>query len=218
MNLLLVFLTTLACAAAAAFGVAAWRARAEAERRSAARVAALASALASSGDGPAEAPQPVPVPSMFGSATTDTRLLTKPAIATAIAAAFLIAGGALLRNDAQPEAASRPDAAPLELLSRHHVHDGRRLTVTGVVRNPSTGTPLSEVAALVFAFNRGGERVASGRAALDVAVLEPGHDAPFSVTMADLPDVGRYQLGFRTPAGPLRHIDRRAAGQLVSAR
>lgn len=231
MDFILVVLTVLAFAAAGIFAMAAWKARAEAEQRSAARVAALASALASDpgsgirdqGSGTTEpgtlerpdpgSPSPDPQ-SMFASATADGRPLTKPAIATAVAALILIAGGTALRNDAHPAAAPAETAA-LELVSMRHARQGRTLTVTGLVRNPPAGAALSGVAALVFAFDRGGEFVASGRAALELPVLQPGEEAPFAVTVTDLADVGRYRVSFRTPAGPLRHVDRRTARQLV---
>lgn len=154
---------------------------------------------------------------MFASTTTDRRVPTKPAIATAVAAVVLVVGGAVLRTDA-PSTAGQSGSAPLELVSMRHVREGRTLTVTGLVRNPAEGAPLADVAALVFAFDRSGEFVASGRATIDLPVLQPGEEAPFAVTVADLPDVGRYRVSFRTPAGPLRHVDRRAARQLVSAR
>jgi hypothetical protein len=143
--------------------------------------------------------------------------LRAPAVVTTAAAVLLIAGGTVLRNDATP-GPDGADAAPLELVSMRHMRDGRTLTVTGLVRNPPAGAPLAGVAALVFAFDRGGEFVASGRAALELPVLQPGDEAPFAVTVSDLPDVGRYRVSFRTSAGPLRHVDRRAARHLVSAR
>jgi len=154
---------------------------------------------------------------MFG-AIADARSggLRAPAVVTAVAAVILIAGGTVLRNDAAP-ASDRAGAAPLELISMRHSREGRTLTVAGLVRNPAAGAPLSGVAALVLAFDRSGEFVASGRAALELPVLQPGEEAPFAVTVTDLPDVGRYRVSFRTPAGALRHVDRRAARQLVSA-
>jgi hypothetical protein len=215
MDLILVLLTVLSFGAAAIFAVSAWRARKEADARSAARVAALASALATSDE--AKAPQPVPVASMFASADANPRVLTKPAIATAVGAMILIGAGTVLRNEAPAANAGPSGAAPLELVSMRHARDGRTLTVTGLVRNPSSGRPLSDVAALVFAFDRGGEFVASGRGTLDLPVLQPGEEAPFTVTVTDLADVGRYRVSFRTPAGPLRHVDRRGARQLVRA-
>ena len=51
--------------------------------------------------------------------------------------------------------------------------DGRRLTVTGLVRNPRPSEPLTAVTAVVFAFDRKGGSVASGRAPLDFAMLAP---------------------------------------------
>ncbi len=251
MDAILVTLLILAVAAAAIFGLAAWRARTETAQRSAARVAALASALGTEpgvgiGDSGSDdsrfdripdpgspipdpgspiphpgspIPHPgsrIPVSPMFASATADRRLLTKPAIATAIGAVLLIGGGTVLRNDGAA-ATDRGAAAALELVSMRHARDGRTLTVTGLVRNPASGTPLSEVAALVLAFDRAGEFVASGRGALELPVLQPGEEAPFAVTVTDLADVGRYRVSFRTSAGPLRHVDRRAARQLVSA-
>jgi len=210
MDLILILLTVLSLAAAVIFAVSAWRARTEADERSAARVAALASALATADE--ADTPQPVPVASMFASATTNYRVLTKPAIATAVGAMILIGGGTVLRN-----AAPAADAGPLELVSMRHAREGRTLTVTGLVRNPSTGARLSDVAALVFAFDRSGEFVASGRGTLELPVLQPGEEAPFTVTVTDLADVGRYRVSFRTPAGPLRHVDRRATRQLVKS-
>ena len=215
MDLILILLTVLSLAAAVIFAVSAWRARTEADERSAARVAALASALATADE--ADTPQPVPVASMFASATTNYRVLTKPAIATAVGAMILIGGGAVLRNVAPATDAGPSGAAPLELVSMRHAREGRTLTVTGLVRNPSTGAPLSDVAALVFAFDRAGEFVASGRGTLELPVLQPGEEAPFTVTVTDLADVGRYRVSFRTPAGPLRHVDRRATRQLVKS-
>ena len=214
MDLLLVFLTVLAFGAAGIFAMAAWRARTEAAERSAARVSALAASL---GAGSSDPQSPIPDPhSMFASASAESRPLTTPAVAAAVAALLLIAGGTVLRNDAQP-GADRAGAAALELVSMRHAREGRTLTVTGLVRNPAAGAPLSGVAALVFAFDRGGEFVASGRGALELPVLQPGEETPFAVTVTDLPEVGRYRVSFRTPAGPLRHVDRRAARQLVKA-
>lgn len=208
MTIILIVLTLLSLTAAAIFAVAAWRARAEAAERSATRVAALASALATPD---ATEPTPVPVTSMFASATADRRALTKPAIAAAIGAVLLIGGGTVLRHDSH--AAPRDAGAPLELVSMRHARAGRALTITGLVRNPPEAAPLTQVTALVFAFDRGGEFVASGRGMLELTGLQPGEEAPFSVTVNDLADVGRYRVSFRTAAGPLRHVDRRAARQ-----
>ena len=235
MTIVLLALTLLSLAAAAVFAMAAWRTRTEAAQRSAARVAALASALGaepgsgigdvgSGGSGfdripdPGSPIPPIPDSLMFASATADRRVLSKPAIATAIGAVLLISGGTILRNDGDAVgqvAVDRDGRAALELVSMRHTREGRTLTVTGLVKNPPAGAPLSGVAVLVFAFDRSGEFVASGRGALDVPALQPGEEVPFAVTVADVADVGRYRVSFRTPAGPLPHVDRRAARQLA---
>jgi hypothetical protein len=211
MDALLLSLTILALGAAVIFGASAWRARAEARQRSAARVAELASALSPSGE--TAAPQPVAVESLFASVAADRRLVTTPMIAAAVSAVALVAGGTVLRDDAAPAAARAGGAAALELVSMRHARDGHTLTVTGLVRNPSSGAALSDVTVLIFTFDRAGEFVASSRGALAFAVLQPGDEAPFAVTVTDLADLRRYRVSFRTPAGPLRHVDRRAAGR-----
>lgn len=217
MEALLITLTVLSLAAAAGFGAAAWRTRLEQRRRSAARVAALASALYPSDTSGAATERPVPVGSIFetiSGPTFDGRRFSKRVIFTGLASAIVILGGMILRSDPQPAAAVR-QTAPLELVSMRHAREGRSLRVTGLVRNPADGAPLASVAALVFAFDRSGDFVASGRAALDLPTLEPGDESPFVVTLTDLAEVGRYRVSFRTEAGPLRHVDRRAAPQLV---
>jgi len=231
MDLILIVLTVLSLAAAAVFAVSAWRARAEADERSAARVAALASAIgAEAGAGERDPgserrdhdriPDPgsrIPVSSMFGTlAGSSARPLRAPAIVAAAGAAAIVAGGAVLRSGA-PAADDRSSHAPLELVSMRHTREGGTLTVIGLVRNPPTGTPVSNVAAHVVAFDRGGTFVASGRGTLELPVLAPGDEAAFSVTVSALADLGRYRISFRTPAGPLRHLDRRGARQLVRA-
>jgi hypothetical protein len=150
---------------------------------------------------------------MFASVAADRRRVTTPLIAAAVSAVVLVAGGTVLRNEGAPAAARAGSAAALELVSMRHARDGHTLTVTGLVRNPASGAAISDVAVLIFTFDRSGEFVASSRGALALPVLQPGDEAPFAVTVTDLADVGRYRVSFRTPAGPLRHVDRRAAGR-----
>ena len=38
----------------------------------------------------------------------------------------------------------------------------------------------------------------------------PGDESPFVVTIPNVADVARYRVSFRTEAGTLRHVDRRA--------
>jgi hypothetical protein len=219
MDAILLTLTVLSVAAAAGFAAAAWRTRIEQQQRSAARVAALASTLYSPDASGSATERPVPVLSIFDTISgpgIDGRRFSKRMIFTGLASAIVILGGMVLRSDPHP--AAQQQIAPLELVSMRHARDGRTLKVTGLVRNPADGAPLVSVAALVFAFDRSGDFVASGRAALDLATLEPGDESPFVVTLTDLAEVGRYRVSFRTEAGPIRHVDRRAATPLVRVR
>jgi len=211
-------LTLASLAAAAGFGVVAWRSRVDARRRSAARVAALAAAIGAADSVTLAAPESrgVQVTSMFEATSrgaANGRPLIRMAIVAALAIALVVAAAMANRDHARPTAA-RADAAPLELVSMRHTRDGRKLTVSGLVRNPPSGAPLTHIAAVVFAFDRSGSFVASGRAALDFTILEPGDESSFVVTVPDAADVGRYRVSFRTEAGLLRHIDRRAAQQV----
>jgi hypothetical protein len=109
----------------------------------------------------------------------------------------------------------RQDGA-LELLSMRHEREGDTLSVTGLVRNPG-GAAARGIIAVVFAFDHGGNFVASGRAPLDFVTLAPGDESPFHVAIPHVSDVGRYRVSFRTESGVVRHVDRRAALQ-ASAR
>lgn len=83
------------------------------------------------------------------------------------------------------------------------------LTVSGLVRNPSQGVAVNGVTAVVFAFDRTGAFLASGRAALDFSALSPGDESPFVVNIANVADVARYRVTFRSGSGVVRHVDRR---------
>ena len=112
---------------------------------------------------------------------------------------------------AAPEASvavEQRDAEALELLSMRHTRQGDTLTVTGLVRNPATAVP-GDIMAVVFAFDRDGGFVASGRAPLEFATIADGDESPFRVTVPEVKDVSRYRVSFRTADGVVRHVDRR---------
>jgi hypothetical protein len=48
------------------------------------------------------------------------------------------------------------------------------------------------------------------QAPLDFAVLEPGDESPFVVTIPNVTEVAKYRVSFRTERGMMRHVDRRA--------
>jgi hypothetical protein len=101
------------------------------------------------------------------------------------------------------------DAAPLELVALTHDREADRLTVRGIVRNPSAGGERPHLTAVVFLFDRDGGFVASGRADVDASALGPGTEAPFTVTIPNAGDVGKYRVSFRTDDRIVPHVDRR---------
>jgi hypothetical protein len=219
MGAVLLLLTIVSLAAAAGFGLLTWRLLREDRRRAAARVAALSSALdgddavADSQAGAGRA-QPVPVAAMFETASGASlkgRPLLKAAVGGVMAVTVIVAAAMSDGGRVEP-ATSATSRGPgqLELMSMRHERQGTTLTVTGLVRNPASGAEARRVIAVVFAFDRAGGFVASGRAPLDVNVLAPDDESPFVVTIPNVADVARYRVSFRTEAGVLRHVDRRA--------
>jgi hypothetical protein len=230
MDTVLIVLTCASVAAATVFGISAWRSRAEEERRSAARVAALSAAIdgsdavplaESNAPGVPAALQGAGVTSMFATASGASVRglpLVKMGVFAALALAFLVVVAMANRDHMATAAPAGSSDAMLELVSMQHIREGRVLTVTGLVRNPRTGVPRSNIAAVVSAFDRKGALVASGNAGLDFTNLAPGDESPFVVTLRDASGVARYRLGFRTGTSTLRHVDRRADALRASAR
>lgn len=128
-------------------------------------------------------------------ATIDTRPSTETAASPVTRA-----------NPANPDA---PATLPLELVALGHDRAGDTLTVRGVVRNPPTGTAVGRLTAVVFAFNRDGGFLGSGRASVESPELGPGGESTFVVTVPDAGDVGRYRVSFRTDDHVVPHVDRR---------
>jgi hypothetical protein len=180
----------------------------------------------------AEAAEPqVAIGSVFDRATEGLR--GRPEIKVAVIGAMVVTivigaiiGARVSDNAAASTATRRHEAAavattapaPLELMSRRHQRQGTMLTVSGLVRNPPQGVAVNGVTAVVFTFDRSGAFLASGRAALDFSALGPGDESPFVVNIANVADVARYRVTFRSGSGVVRHIDRRGnQGQLAQA-
>jgi hypothetical protein len=81
------------------------------------------------------------------------------------------------------------------------------------VRNAGTARP-DRLIAVVLAFNREGDFVASARSPLEFPSLGPGDESPFQVTIPGIADVVRYRVSFRTESGVVRHVDRRGTLQV----
>jgi hypothetical protein len=110
-------------------------------------------------------------------------------------------------------AANADEVVPVELLALGHDRDGDRLTVRGVVRNPSAGRAVDRMTAVVFLYNRDGGFLTSGRAGIDSTALLPGGESAFVVVIPGASDVGRYRVSFRTDDRVVPHVDRRDRGQ-----
>lgn len=217
MDGLLFTVTVISLVAAAAFGALTWRTLAEERRRSAARVASLSAAIDGGVAGSGSAPRPVAVATMFTTApgaSLKSHPFIKAAVVGLMAVVIVIAvamSSGSSRDERSPSAAvASQQAAPLELVSMRHAREGTALTVSGLVRNPRTGAAATRITAVVFAFDRDGTFVASARAPLDFTTLDPGDESPFMVAIPNVANVGRYRVSFRTDAGMLRHVDRRA--------
>jgi len=114
------------------------------------------------------------------------------------------------------QAAVKPEAAPLQLLSLKHTQEPDRIVITGVVQNPRTAGPIAHVEASVYVFGSNGALLSSSRAPLDFTTLTPGAESPFSVTVPVSGQVARYRVGFRTEDGHvLPHVDKRAPDALA---
>jgi len=160
------------------------------------------------------------------SAKTGTRLATVVTIGLLVfgsAAAVAVVFGRSSGHDLTPAAVNRqsgnaaaqaatpnpPPAVPLELIALGHERDGDRLTVRGVIRNPSAGAEVRGLTAVVFLFKDDGGFVGSGRAVIASPALVPGGESAFVVTMAGATDVARYRVSFRTEDRVVPHVDRR---------
>ena len=207
--------TIVIAAAAVGFAVYAWQLKREERQRSAARVAALAAAIEGTAAG-VEA-----TPAAFFATERPSAVRSHPLLKVAVGfamAVLIVVAVAMTSDRREPVATAGPaagqtDAGALELLSMRHTRSGDTLTVTGLVRNPAEEAP-GAIMAVVFAFDRDGSFVASGRAPLEFATITAGDESPFKVTIPDVKDVGRYRVSFRTDAGVVRHVDRRPTLQV----
>jgi hypothetical protein len=144
--------------------------------------------------------------------------------ATVLAAAIVLSGSpgvpaasarqlGTARSTAPLQSADRDTpaqaGAPLELVSLAHEREGDTLTVRGTVRNPSSGSEMSRLTAVVFLFDRDGGFLTSGRAAVDSPELIPGGESAFAVSVPAAGAVARYRVSFRSGDWIVSHVDKR---------
>jgi hypothetical protein len=110
------------------------------------------------------------------------------------------------------------NAISLELTALSQDRSGDQLTVRGVVRNPGQSAALTDLTAVVLAFDRDGGFVASGRGAAEDRTILPGHESSFVVTVPNAGEVGRYRVSFRIGDRVVAHVDRRERDDAVQSR
>ncbi len=221
MDVVLLIVTTLSLAAAAGFGALSWRVGREERERAKARIAILSAAMdppstrASSGQTSsttsAYGGQRVAIGSVFDRG--DDGIIGRPMIKVAVGAVMtltIVIGAIIGARSGGAPASDVSSFRPLELVSMRHQREGATLTVSGLVRNPAAGAAVNGVTAVVFAFDRNGGFVASGRAPLESGSLAPGDESPFVVAVPNVSEVARYRVSFRTGHGVVRHVDRRS--------
>ena len=211
MDITLLVISLLSLIAGATLSLMAWRVLRDERLRSSARVAALAAEIH---DGSFASS---PASEMFRATPPHSRL---PLVATVAAVLVGLAGaGAILlgRDTGKPVAAEAPSqiahpvaVVPLELIALGHERDAEGLTVRGVLRNPSSGSAIIQLTAVVTLFNREGGYVASGHAAVQAARLGPGSETTFVVTIPGAAAVERYRVSFRTEHDVVPHVDMRS--------
>ena len=135
-------------------------------------------------------------------------------VAAGVVAVLIIAGAWTwsslpLRTPGPPSRTSRADAA-LGLLSLRHAQEDQNFVVTGLVQNPRGGGQLVRVEATVLLFDNRGTMLTSGRAPIDFTTLGAGDESPFLIRVPVSGTVARYRVGFRRADGQvLGHVDRR---------
>jgi hypothetical protein len=141
----------------------------------------------------------------------------------AAAALILLIGGAFVFLNA-PGSGERSETAaraaqtePLELVALGHSGDVRQLTISGTVRNPSTGAKLEGLTAVVSLLDRNGGFLSTKDVPLDYRALGPGEEAPFKVSIPAPGSIARYRVSFRAGTDVVPHVDRRNDAKLASA-
>jgi hypothetical protein len=113
--------------------------------------------------------------------------------------------------------AGRPtEPVALEIVSLEHEANGTRMTIRGVVRNPTSGAELHHLSAVVVVMDQNGGFLASGRATIDAGTLVPGSESTFLVTVPRGGEAGRYRISFSSDDRVVPHLDRRARGPVDS--
>jgi len=226
MNVLLLVITVLSVAVACVASAIAWRVVRDERRRSEARVAALTDAIYEEAtQRPVDvatllAPSPA-YRSRYGFIAIGVCVVAGIALLLSWGGPFRPAGaatpatlkGSAYENSSGPSRLSQKLAdAPLELVELEHERDGHRLIVRGLVRNPVNGAERDGLIAIVLAYSRTGDLLASGRAAVLQSKLSAGETTPFVVGVSGADNINRIRVSFRSASRIELHVDRRLHG------
>ena len=98
---------------------------------------------------------------------------------------------------------------PVELLSLAHTRTGDYLAISGSLRNPPDGVERGQLSVTAVVFDRDGAVVGTGQTPLPVAVLPPGSETSFTISLPDADRINRYRVGFVHEQTSVPHLDRR---------
>lgn len=141
----------------------------------------------------------------------------------AAAALIMMLGGALFflntsATNGQAATVARVNQTdPLELVALGHAREVSVLTITGTVRNPSSGVKVEGLTAVISLLDGRGALVSTKDVPLDYRALGPGEEAPFKVSIPDPGSIARYRVSFRAGTDVVPHVDRRTDTKLASA-
>lgn len=162
---------------------------------------------------PAVAPLVPQSPAGLFATTTGSPTSLRPFLATVAASAVVLAAVsfAMLSGDTPADpGAGTPQ--PVELLSLTHAREGEYLAITGSIRNPSGGIERGQLSVTATVFDQDGTVVGTRQTPLPMAVLPPGTEAPFSISLPDADRINRYRINFMQGQTSVPHVDRRRPG------
>ena len=128
--------------------------------------------------------------------------------AAVVLATVLVAGVSLADLAPLPPRAGAD--LPVELLSLDHRRQGNYLAVSGSLRNPPAGRERSRLSITATVFDRTGAIIGTGQTPLPAAVLPPGGETAFSISLPSAARINRYRVSFMEHRSQLPHVDRRA--------
>ena len=162
-------------------------------------------------------------PAFFGTVQREETPGSRWPVFAVAAVMLLMLGGALVflngsaSSDAPATAVAVGHSEPIELVALGHSREVNSLTITGTVRNPSSGAKLEGLTAVVSLLDRDGGLVSTKDVPLDYRAIGPGEEAPFKITIPDPGAIARYRVSFRAGTDVVPHVDRRVDTKLASA-